>query len=552
MYQPLIESQHSKNKWKSVLCALVTICMTILIFERIQYQSLRRETSVAVRGQVLAGSLVKDLRNQHTATVEEVLDNGNVRIFDEDTKQTREVSMDNILEMRAPSAVSLQTSGYPPHTGGPSQAASVITEQSRQISNTGQCAREKNMISKMMANAYTCECENGFVRIGNNKDIGEPDQFFSRWVPVSGRSIECSLEALGIPPDQDPDSGSWKVCECGREENVFPAPVAGPTWHYWKKLREDPWYTQGACRSTDGQISMCGGENKCSEGYFAFHRRLKSLFKQKVLSKTFRNDNGSPGESLVRKFLSFMMKLLSNPNNRLILISVMPDHTFLVEQNGHLFRIYQSWESSFDLRYWVNQDVQPDDFCEPGQKVAKALQISDQAQLEELARAGIQDDRASIQDARNQFGGLRDLQQRDIQRLCEAISHGFILEEWRTKRGPGALFPASTTLSRNADTKPFLGKNVLNLMKLQNETPFDIEVSFMQNVADHEDIAFVRALEFSEFDDMNNVNTEFFRVAQEMDLPIYRRRMDPPVPAAILAGAAGSSSGTEPEYRYPM
>ena len=61
---------------------------------------------------------MKDLRNQHTATVEEVLDNGNVRIFDEETKQTREVSMDNILEMRAPSAVSLQTSGYPPHTGG--------------------------------------------------------------------------------------------------------------------------------------------------------------------------------------------------------------------------------------------------------------------------------------------------------------------------------------------------------------------------------------------------------------------------------------------------
>lgn len=106
----------------------------------------------------------------------------------------------------------------------------------------------------------------------------------------------------------------------------------------------------------------------------------------RILSKTFRNDHGSPGESLVRKFLSFMTKLLSNPNNRLILISVMPDHTFLIEQNGPLFRIYQSWESSFDLRYWVNQEVRSDDLCEPGQKVTNALQGSDQAQLAELSR----------------------------------------------------------------------------------------------------------------------------------------------------------------------
>ena len=56
---------------------------------------------------------------------------------------------------------------------GPSQATSVLAEHNRQISNTGQCAREKNMLSQMMTNAYTCECENGFVRIGNHKDIGE-------------------------------------------------------------------------------------------------------------------------------------------------------------------------------------------------------------------------------------------------------------------------------------------------------------------------------------------------------------------------------------------
>ena len=105
-----------------------------------------------------------------------------------------------------------------------------------------------------------------------------------------------------------------------------------------------------------------------------------------ILSKTFRNDNGAPGESLVRQFLSYMVKLLSDPHNRLILISVIPDHTFLIEQNVKAFRIYQSWESSFDLRYWIDRDVLPGDLCEPGEKVAKALQNSDQAQLAELAR----------------------------------------------------------------------------------------------------------------------------------------------------------------------
>lgn len=75
---------------------------------------------------MLVGSVVKDLRNQHTGTVEEILDNGNVRIFDEERKKTREVAMTDIVEMRPPSAVSLQTSAYPPHTGG--NISSNLTE----------------------------------------------------------------------------------------------------------------------------------------------------------------------------------------------------------------------------------------------------------------------------------------------------------------------------------------------------------------------------------------------------------------------------------------
>ena len=137
-------------------------------------------------------------------------------------------------------------------------------------------------------------------------------------------------------------------------------------------------------------------------------------------------------------------------------------------------------------------------------------------------RAGIQDDRASIQAARNRFGGLRDLQQDDIEGLCIAISHGFILEEMRTKRGAGALFPASTTLSRNADTKPFLGKNVLNLIKLQDGIPFDIEVSLMQERNQIRDMALLRRLQFSNHDDMMQLNLDFLNAAQEMDLPTYR------------------------------
>lgn len=521
MQQPLIQTKESKNNWINSSCIL-TLILTLFLIECFRFRSQTREASV---GKILAGSVVKELVSQHTGTVQEILDHGKVRLFDEDTQQSREVSMENIVEMRPPSAASMQSLAYPPHTGGPSKASLIISEHNPQIETTKSCAREKNVLSQMNR-AYVCECGNGYVRIGNHKGVGKSEQWFSRWVPVTHGRIECSLEALGIPKEQDPTPGSWKICECGREKqngmiSLYPEVVpAESTWPYLKKLREDPWYTESGCKSANGVLSMCGS-HKCSEGYFAFHRRITSILQQPILSKTFRNENGAPGESLVRQFLSYMVKLLSDPHNRLILISVIPEHTFLVEQNVKFFRIYQSWDSSFDLRYWIDRDVLPGDLCEPGEKVARALQSSDQAQLAELARAGIQDDRISIQEARDRFGGLRDLQQRDIEGLCMAISHGFILEEMRTKRGVGSLFPASMTLSRNADTKPFLGKNVLNLIKLQDGSPFDIEVSFMQEKNFEKDYGLFKRLHTSNEDDMQKLNLDFLNKAEEMELPTH-------------------------------
>jgi len=224
--------------------------------------------------------------------------------------------------------------------------------------------------------------------------------------------------------------------------------------------------------------------------HFTYKGTTAHLKHLSLISETFQKQ-ADEYEPAKERFLEYMTKILDNARERLILVSVIPDHTFLIEQHGEMFRIYQSWAHSFDLQYWTDLNVPTSTICEPGMKMKEALQNSQEAP--ELARAGIQDDKAAIELARAQHGGLKVLRKSTISMLLQAISNGFILEEMR-KQSADSIFPASRSLSGGANTKPYLGKNVIDLAQLSKaQVPFSIEVSFIEDVFD-ENAAFYEDL----------------------------------------------------------
>jgi len=285
---------------------------------------------------------------------------------------------------------------------------------------------------------------------------------------------------------------------------IFPLPHSQPSgssefeWFFWPHIKQDPWYLERKCA-----ISDCVGDHKCSEGYVTFHRRLVPKFRDshKLITETFQKQ-ADEFEPAKERFLEYATKLLDNPRERLILVSVMPDHTFLIEQHGGMFRIYQSWAYSFDLQYWTDLNVPTSTICEPGKKVKEALKDPQEAPA--LAQAGIQDDKAAIELARRQHGGLKVLRKSTISMLLQAVSNGFILEEMR-RQSADSIFPASRSLSGGANTKPYLGKNVIDLIQLSKaQVPFSIEVSFIED----------------SFED----NTAFY---EELNGPVYRGNTAP-------------------------
>ena len=106
-----------------------------------------------------------------------------------------------------------------------------------------------------------------------------------------------------------------------------------------------------------------------------------SQFCLRHFSQTFTTKLTSPipvtADQIQSDFLGYMNLILTSSDAKLILISVFPGHTFLIEQSKRSqFRIYQSWTHAFDLKYWTNHDQTPmqGEICEPGSRIIEQLE----------------------------------------------------------------------------------------------------------------------------------------------------------------------------------
>jgi len=268
----------------------------------------------------------------------------------------------------------------------------------------------------------------------------------------------------------------------GTKERASDSPLKVDKTVYWHYIKNDPWFTDTGCNG-----NKCSGGQKCSEAYYMFHRRLAPLLKNGVESphkvETFHFGAGrgpDNPEQMREHFLKYTSKLLEDLRMRLILVSVTPEHTFLIEQNFGQFFIYQSWHNSFDLRYWVNLKIPTSEICEPGKRVSDAL--SNPSMAIQLARLDINDDRESIESARAKYGGFNPVSNTDIHRIFTALTRGFFLNDIRLQNGRDALLPVHALLE-DGDTRPFLGKSAIDVAKMFQGSPFEIEISIMQPIS---------------------------------------------------------------------
>ena len=93
---------------------------------------------------------------------------------------------------------------------------------------------------------------------------------------------------------------------------------------------------------------------------------------------------------------------------------------------------------------------------------------------------GIGDDSLQIFQARMTYGGLRSVSKDSLIDLLRRIAHGFHLQQQIILHGEVIIFPAANTIGGNYDTKPYLGKNVIDLKGLSQTRIFSIEVSILQ------------------------------------------------------------------------
>ena len=97
---------------------------------------------------------------------------------------------------------------------------------------------------------------------------------------------------------------------------------------------------------------------------------------------------------------------------------------------------------------------------------------------------GIGDDSLQISQARMTYGGLRSLMKNNLIDLLRRIAHGFHLQQQAMVHGETSLFPAANTIGGNYDTKPYLGKNVIDLKVLSQTRIFSIEISVLQTATE--------------------------------------------------------------------
>jgi len=339
---------------------------------------------------------------------------------------------------------------------------------------------------------WSAGVEGQVVRMSNNGMFADVRR-------SNGQTLLCPIHILvEIEPPMNPPQSSDQAGPAFLPHWALIGPPALPpqppqigivpstqlNWEYWNEIRRDPWYTERTC---NGGVNYCNGDHRCTEAYVMFHTRLihKHAETHGHFSKSFTTKLTSPihltADQIQSDFLRYMNLILTSPDAKLILISVFPGHTFVIEQSKRSqFRIYQSWAHAFDLKYWTNHDQTPmqGEICEPGSRIIE--QLENPHLSEELTNKGIGDDSLQIFQARMTYGGLRSVSKYSLIDLLRRIAHGFHLQQQIILHGEVSIFPAPNTIDGNYDTKPYLGKNVIDLKGLSQARTFSIEVSILQ------------------------------------------------------------------------
>jgi len=250
-----------------------------------------------------------------------------------------------------------------------------------------------------------------------------------------------------------------------------------PQWPYWHLLRQDPWYSEQVCIG----YLFC---HDCDIGHHsvrslqAFSRLRTNLF-QPYYHTAFLYRNVSTHRHMQTEFIQYVTPLFAQDMNRLYWINIRQQHSFLIEQSGDDFRIYQSWRNGFSLEYWTDASINPNAMCEPGFHLNR--QLLDWRSRDTMVGLGMTDDSDQIKIARTTYGCLNTLRRMDVMRLMMQLSHGFVLKDVREKFGPHSL-PASHALNtlNTFNSNQFLGKSAISIAHLVNGEPFAIDVTFIE------------------------------------------------------------------------
>lgn len=249
-------------------------------------------------------------------------------------------------------------------------------------------------------------------------------------------------------------------------------PSVDDLWPFWKMIQRDPWYTTICCKGRD-----CDGEHVSGDAARAF-KKIQDILQIDATRNHFPYTGVPSARADGYKYSRFIYtEFLRAHRARLWLISVQPDHDFLLEQFGMKFRIYQSWHWGFDLKYWTDSFISVDHICEPGYDPEE----KSEDEIRWMASRGIQDDRRTIEIAKRRFGDLQSVSYNQIIQLLLSLRRGYELERLR-REDPSRLTPARTLLFDN-DSTPWLGKSAISIHRMlqysPEELPFSLQIEYL-------------------------------------------------------------------------
>jgi len=266
---------------------------------------------------------------------------------------------------------------------------------------------------------------------------------------------------------------------------------------FWDDIKETAWYTSGECRDTCKQAAAQPA-HPCTHAAQTFDAIAAKYEETPPTPYTFMNSfhtsssgayevSGTLSEKAYAdetqgRLMAYVQQLMTDPAKRLWYIYIKPQHSFLLEQDGNEYRIYQSWEQSFSLQYWVHLSIPTHTICEPGLDILN-LSADFLGSITQFGIRGAPGYKKEISQARARFGGFESVPAEQIVNLFGALGHGFLLEamafaptpnishEWANRE---RLIPFSESLEQWS-TIPWLGKSAVDLLRLYRQeggTPY--------------------------------------------------------------------------------